>query len=73
MEDYKDFDLDLKITSQSEEYEDVASVITTTVTTHTCARTCNCTRKCKVPTLGKTKIPAASCHKKGCGLAQIRC
>ena len=30
MEDYKDFDLDLKITSQSEEYEDVASVITTT-------------------------------------------
>ena len=47
MEDYKDFDLDLKITSQSEEYEDVASVITTTVTTHTCARTCNCTRKCK--------------------------
>ena len=73
MKKYDDFELDLRKATQGDLETDSSIFPTTGTYTYRCRTVQSCPPRCKVPTLGKTKIPAASCHKKGCGLAQLRC
>ena len=74
MNNFNDFDLDLKKINESKEPRDKGDVVTSVINcTIQISEWLKCTPACPVPTRGAGQKPVASCHKMAKGNIQPRC